>query len=222
MKKRIISAALATLMAASALSTSAFAAGLKSDATLDAAGTVNVPAISVTVPTSAAFVINPYKLNVKVENTSASGGKTDTIVPLYDSGKEGWEIKNNNTDVKMDVSMYATYKAGKTVQVNATEETKDATKKQLTLALKLDSTAVTLLEKAPAAWVDDASTTDVTENEGVAKITLDKASSESSPAVKLIKLDASSKADVTAGLAWTESDTCTISMAFKFDIVANS
>ena len=153
MKKRIISLGLVALMATSALYTTASAAGLKSDATLEAASTVSLPTLDVTVPTSAAFVINPYKLSVQVADTSTEEtASTATVVPLYPKGKTGWEVSNNSADAAVDVYMYATYKAGKTVQVNAITEgdgkNLDETKKQLKLVLKFDSTAVKLHKRS--------------------------------------------------------------------------
>ena len=219
--KKIISAALATLMAVSAFSTSAFAAGLKGDATLDVTSTVNVPTVDVSVPTSAAFVINPYKLKVVDENGTWVGtsGKTNTVVPLYPkSGTEGWTVSNNNTTNGVDVYMYATYKAGKNVEVNATTAT--AGKKQLKLALKFDTASVDLLATAPTSWKNDEGTAAA---EGVAKVTFAKADSESSPTSKQIKfdsLDTNTKAELDVSNPWTEADTCTISMAFKFEILA--
>ena len=222
MKKRIISAAIATLMAASAFSTSAFAAGLKSDATLEAAGTVSVPVIDVTVPTSASFIINPYKMTVTkyekdawdTNKPSAAITSADTVIALYgpkaDNSAEatGWVVSNNCETNDIDVKMYATYKAAKTVEVNA--ETATEGLKQLSLTLKAGDSAVNLLSAAPTAWTGDGS-------EGVATFTLNKKGGTTP--TKELKLTGTA----TAGtVAWTASDTVSISMAFKFDLKANS
>lgn len=228
MKKRIISAALATLMAASALSTSAFAAGLKTDATLEAAGTVSIPTIDVTVPTSASFVMNPYKMEIVQYAAGAWGDskpnsdikKSTTLIPFYgpkadNSAEEtGWYLVNNGTTNAVTVSMYATYKAGKTVEVNVASANRDATKKQVTLTLKAGSDDVTLLTAAPTAWSGDGST-------GVK--TFDLTANNEAGTVDNAKKAITLTGEAIAGtVAWTESDTVSISMAFKFDTKANS
>lgn len=228
MKKRIISAAIATLMAASALSTSAFAAGLKSDATLEAAGTVSVPTIDVTVPTTASFIMNPYKMTItKYEKDAWETGKpasaktsTDTVIPFYgpkaDNSNEetGWILVNNGTTNDVTVSMYATYKAGKTVEVNVASANQDATKKQVALELKAGTADVTLLAAAPTAWSGEGST-------GV--VTFDLAKNDAEGSVANAKKAITLTGTATAGtVAWTEADTVSISMAFKFDTKANS
>ena len=78
---------------------------------------------------------------------------------------------------------------------------------------------------APAAWVDDTATTDVNEADGVVKLNFAKATKSGetvTPVTKNITLDATSAATVTENLAWTDQDTCTLSMAFKFDVKANT
>lgn len=222
MKKRIIAAALASLMAVSAFSTSAFAAGVKTDATLEATGTVSVPVIDVTVPTSASFVINPYKMTVTkyakdawdTNKPSAAITSAETVIALYgpkadNTGEAtGWIVENNCETNDMDVKMYAVYKAAKTVEVNA--ETATDGLKQLSLTLKAGDSAVTLLKAAPTAWTGDGS-------DGVASFTLNKKGG-SNP-TKALTLTGTA----TAGtVAWTESDTVSISMGFKFDLKANS
>jgi hypothetical protein len=241
MKKRIISAALASLMAVSALSTSAFAA-LTSDGALEAAGSVTVPTLDVTVPTEASFIVNPYKLSVKVytkdeDKTANDISKTDTLIPIYgvagtDGAKTenaGWIIENNSTDVAVNAKMYAIAKAAKSVQINAdanaTDETKkpDPKKKQMTLTLKVGEDEVTLVDKAPTAWTDDAATTDVNEALGVKAFTLAKATVSGDPEVKTTgKAAITLSGGATVGTeAWTEADTVSLSMVFKFDMVAN-
>lgn len=206
MKKRIISAALAAIMATSAFAVSASAAGLKSDGTLEAASTVKVPEMKVTVPESAAFVVNPYKLSVTVGSSTVD----DTVIATYGDGKTSWDIENASEEIAVSAKIYATYKAGKAVEVNAT--TADETKKQISLTLKVndgEDKEVKLLTSAPSAWTDTSNVTSFTlakktgENNGKASITL------------------TGTATATEGLAWTDADTVAISMVFKFDMVAN-
>lgn len=110
--KKIISAGLAAILAASALSTAAFA----EEFTMSAEGVLAKPALKITMPKSMAFVFNPYGLkvadakgtiNTSSENTATLLGsyKFDTTTGADTSG---WVITNaTGTAVKAAVYAYS-------------------------------------------------------------------------------------------------------------------
>lgn len=215
MKKRIISATLASLLAVSALSTSAFAAGLKTDGAVSATGSVNVPTLKVSVPSTAGFVANPYRLAVKVKGDA--NANASQIIPTYGAGNNSWAIINNSDEVAINGKVYATYKAGKSVEVNGTA---DPDKRNITLGLNLaglaSSTAdaatpqaITLVDTAPEEWSDT----------NVKSFYLAKKETGSKNNQADITLTGS--LDDVGTETWTESDTVSITMAFKFDFVIN-
>ena len=76
--KKIMSAALAGAMALSMTAT-AFAAGngsIEEPSEIEVTGTTKVPTISITVPTSAAVTLNPYKLDVTIDSAT----KQDQVI----------------------------------------------------------------------------------------------------------------------------------------------
>lgn len=73
--KKIMSAVLAGAMALS-MSAVAFASGNETKVT----GSTEVPTINVTVPTTAAFVVNPYGLSLDHDNDNATPDVTDQII----------------------------------------------------------------------------------------------------------------------------------------------
>ena len=87
--KKIISAALAALMAVSALTTTSFAA-LKADSSISLKSTTVIPVLKVTLPKALTFVVNPYKMQLDVTTGKAPAAtaleanivKTQ-VVPVY-------------------------------------------------------------------------------------------------------------------------------------------
>ena len=94
MKKRIISAALASLMAVSALSTSAFAELAKADQTIKGTGVTAVPTLKVTMPKSMSYIINPYKLTVDAKGKAVAADDANLagnaqVIPVYGKAADG-------------------------------------------------------------------------------------------------------------------------------------
>ena len=214
--KRIISTVVAMIFAVMALSLSAFAAGLRPDATFTVSGRINAPEIDVTIPTKAGFLINPYKLKIKVHKGDDEGVTSD-IVAFYgssikDNGEEvdenSWKIVNNSKDVPVKGMMYATYRANSKLQVNAEGSRVDDSKRQLTLRLEVDGVNVPLLETAPTDW----------NGSGIIEFELGKNTGSSGTNSKDIILTGSTG---DGKQAWTITDSCTIQMVFKFYPLSN-
>lgn len=214
--KRFISAVVAMIFAASALSVSAFAAGLKPDATLNVIGSIKAPELDVTIPTKAGFLINPYKLKVKVHKGDDEEVTSDVVAfygsSIKDNGEEvddnSWKIVNNSADVPVKGMMYATYRANSKLQVNAEGSDVDDSKRQLTLKLEVGGVNVPLLMTAPSGWDDS----------GVVEFTLGKNTGSGTANVKDLTLTGSTGVEKQA---WTNADSCTIQMVFKFYPLSN-
>lgn len=230
MKKKIISAALAAIMAASALSTSAFAALDKADNTLTASSVTAVPTLKVTMPKSLSFVINPYKLTVdakgKIDTESNEEGAQ--IIPVYGENADSWDIVNESA-IGLNAYIYATVKNGNTTDVqiiDVNNENKDATtgkaadakKRQIHLSLTAavdddEAEGIAFALKAPTAWKN----TDGTAATGVTKIEIGKGGT-----LKLaIDEEASKCVEATPGTLWTAKDTATLSLFFKFEFASD-
>jgi hypothetical protein len=214
--KRIFSTVVAMIFAASALSVSAAAAGLKPDATFTVAGKVSAPEIDVTIPTKAGFLINPYKMKVKVHKGDDEEISSDVVAfygsSIKDNGEEvdenSWKIVNNSTDLPVKGMMYATYRANSKLQVNAESSRVDDSKRQLTLRLEVDGVNVPLLETAPTDW----------NGSGIIEFELGKNTGSSGTNSKDIILTGSTG---DGKQAWTSTDSCTIQMVFKFYPLSN-
>ena len=90
MKKRIISAVLAAIMAASALTTTSFAELSKADSTISLKSTTVIPVLKITLPKTLAFVVNPYKMSMDVTTGKAPAANAaeaniakTQVVPVY-------------------------------------------------------------------------------------------------------------------------------------------
>ena len=131
MKKRIISATLAAIMAVSAFATTAFAADvdLKGNSSIALKATTLIPTLKVTLPKTLAFVVNPYameidkttgkawvaKKNAEGEVTNSGDKATTTIVPTYGTttnadktvtANTAWQVKNDS-GVALTAALYA-------------------------------------------------------------------------------------------------------------------
>jgi hypothetical protein len=211
--KKIISAALAAIMAVSALTTSAFAAGLTGSNTMEAAGVAAIPAIKVTMPKNMSFVINPYKLKVDVKGKVSETGKNTVIVPSYafTDGATGWEIENT-TGAPIRMGVYAWCALPKsekaTFQIIDATGTAVATRKNLKLTIKAGSNTIKLLSAAPTVtewWSNDAKTAGVT--------VVDKIEDKAKLAITM-----SGETANEAKLDWTAEDTGTVNFVFQFGL----
>jgi hypothetical protein len=238
--KKIISAALATLMAVSALTTTALAADVKGDSSISVKATTQLPKLKVTLPMTLSFVVNPYKMKLDAAGkvTTEDSGVSTQVVPIYGSTKvdgtdtpnTAWNIKNES-GIGISCIMYAKVANGgdktKFQIIDANNDNKDATdattksteKRLLTLSLKGKAGTS---EAKPIKFA----TTDVADwstGDGKPTVKFDKIDDGASLA---ITLDTSaSKCEVGSACTdtvWTAKDIATITMAFKFDFVANS
>jgi len=131
MKKRIISAALASLMAVSALSTSAFAELAKADGSVTGTGTTAIPTLKVTLPKALNYVVNPYKMVVDAKGKAVAeptyegegndrhlvDGQYDSqVIAVYDTDKTSWDLINNS-GIAIKANIYATVKNGNAAQL---------------------------------------------------------------------------------------------------------
>lgn len=234
--KKIISAALATILAVSALTTTAFAADIKGDSTISVKATTQLPKLKVTLPKTLSFVVNPYKLKLDADgkiNTADGATASAQVFPVY--GKTGetantaWNIKNES-GIGISCLMYAKVTNGNpnAVQIldanndskDATNgEAKDQTKRLLTLSLKgkagsADAKSIKFATAEVTAWES---------GDGKPCVKFDKIDDGANLA---ITIDTSaSKCEVGTSCTdtvWTAKDTATLSMAFKFDFVANT
>jgi hypothetical protein len=229
MKKRIISAGLAALLAVSALSASAFADLAKADSSLKGTGITAVPILKVTLPKAMSYIINPYRLTVDAkgkavaadDTTSAGNGQ---LIPVYGTTAEGttataWTV-TNNSGIAIKTAIYATVTNGNSAAVqilDATNNNKDvadgtsaadATKRQITLNLKAGNAGIKFLNEAPTAWTTAAGCTEVASTADGASINL--------------TLTGSTAAGAEADAVWTSKDVATINVFFKFDFIANN
>lgn len=215
MKKRIISAALASLMAVSALATSAFAAGLEADNEIEASSITAIPTISVSVPKSMGFIINPYRLSVDAKGAEVETGGTATqVIPVYnnkETSPDAWTISNTSS-VKVKAELYVVYtndnaKELKFTQVATAAADSETKKKVVNFQImgKANGTGtatqITALDKAPDAWSNDFT---MNATDGKLDITFDNA------------------ATVDGDYAWSADDAITLTYAFKFSPVANA
>ncbi len=231
MKKRIISAALASLLAVSALSTTAFGA-IVADNEIEATSVTALPTLTVTMPKTMGFIINPYLLTVDNKGKAVeTGGQQLGVIADYlfntgDVSATAWEI-TNKSGIKIDVSMYAVAKNenSKETQVfngatagdnDISNVAKDAKKKYIALDLKgkggttATATAITLVPTAPTAWSGTGST-------GVIKF----AQVDNNGKVELT-LGGSASKGTEATVDWNDADAVSITYGFKFDFVANT
>ena len=142
--KKIMSTVLAGAMALS-LSATAFASGSTTDPlkqSFDITGTTQAPTILITVPTSGAVTVNPYKMEVTVG--------TDKVEDQVISATQWVE---NKSDVAIQASVTVTGKVEGNAKLNATTTIPDPSN---TKAKALTTNSVYLVFEA--AVTDDATT----------------------------------------------------------------
>ncbi|MBP3854537.1 MAG: hypothetical protein IK990_02845 [Ruminiclostridium sp.] len=228
MKKRIISAALASLMAVSALSTSAFAELAKADQTIKGTGVTAVPTLKVTMPKSMSYIINPYKLTVDAKGKAVAADDANLagnaqVIPVYGKAADGttpataWTI-TNNSGIAIKTAIYATVTNGNATAVQILDANNgnkdvdgnaaDAAKRQINLDLKAGTAAIKFLKAAPTDWTADAGCTVVASTADAGTIDL--------------KLTGTTATGASADALWTSKDVATINVFFKFDFIANT
>jgi len=229
MKKRIISAALASLMAVSALSTSAFAELAKADQSLKGTGVTAVPTLKVTMPKSMSYIINPYKLTVDAKGKAVAADDENRagnaqVLPIYGTDSEGnaataWTI-TNNSGIAIKTAIYATVTNGNSAAVQILDvnndnkdvadgtSAADAKMRQIKLDLKAGTTAIKFLKEAPEAWTAEKGCTVIASTADAGTIAL--------------KLEGTTATGAEADGLWTAKDVATINVFFKFDFIANS
>jgi len=230
--KKIISAGLATILAASALTTAAFADEVK----ITAEGTVAKPAIKVTMPKSMAFVFNPYGLKVDVKGKiDATNGKETTMVGSYafetvEADQAGWKIVNaTGADLQVAVYAYSTNKADAEFLVldkNAVEADVPAAesgKRAVKVELQAGDVAIPLQKDALAAgtklWsvaAADAALASADNTKKLAALTELEAGTADAPGALYISV-----AGETVNpdkLIWSEKDAVKINFVFGFEI----
>lgn len=238
--KKIISAALAAILAVSALSTSAFAESF----TMTAESVVAKPAIKVTMPKSMAFVFNPYGLKVDVKGkitTEDSGSEAIAACSyLFDATtkEKGWVI-TNNSGAKLKAAIYAS-------SVNADDAkfvTVDKTDTEVLAAAATDKRGLRLEVKAGEAtvYVHKAALT-IAEGKtlfdyaaATAKLNGDGSAAANMPATLVAEIDAgTAEAPGTLGIkmegtiqnkgnmTWETTDTSKVDFVFAFDFAGGT
>ena len=228
--KKIISAGLATILAASALTTAAFADEVK----ITAEGTVAKPAIKVTMPKSMAFVFNPYGLKVDVKGKiDATNGKADKMVGSYafeavEADQAGWKIVNaTGADLQVAVYAYSTNKADAEFLVLDTSETvvpeegdgKRAVKVELTaggVAIPLQKDALAAGTKLWSVADAEAKLASAENTKKLAALTALPAGTAEAPGSLYISV-----AGETVNpdkLIWSEKDAVKINFVFGFEL----
>lgn len=224
--KKIISAGLATILAASALSTAAFA----DEFTMTAESILAKPAIKVTLPKSMAFVFNPYQLKVNlkgaVDNTEAGKGGTGfTVVPsyLFETDATGWDIINGSgAPLKAAIVAYAINKTDAEFQViDATADLPGAAKRALKVKITAnEDNVVTLQNVTEKVDTKTKSIWDETDDGAGAKV-LKGDNAIAADGKLTIALD--TEETVTAHAAndtssWSDKDAVKINFIFGFDL----
>lgn len=216
--KRFISTVVAIILAVSALSMPSFAANLHPDATFVVTSQRCLPTIDVIIPTKLGFVINPYNMKIKLRKNEDA--VTSDVVALYgtsygtpdmesgDEGETSWKVINNSTEAPVMGLMYATYRANNKLQVNAEGGDVDGSKRQLTLNLTVANKNVPLLKTKPSNW----------ESADVISFTLARNTGSGDANKADIVLTGST---VSGDQAWTDKDSCSITMVFKFYPLSN-
>jgi len=227
--KKIISAGLATILAASALTTAAFADEVK----ITAEGTVAKPAIKVTMPKSMAFVFNPYKLSVDAKGKIvAENGVSTTMVGSYafetvEADQAGWKIVNaTGADLQVAIYAYSTNKDGAEFLVldNTAEDLEAKSgKRAVKVELKAGEVTIPLQKDALAAgtnlWSvagEDAKVSTGAADEKVAALTALPAGETEAPGSLYISVKGeTSNPDK---LIWSEKDAVKINFVFGFEL----
>lgn len=220
--KKIISAGLATILAASALTTAAFAEDVK----ITAEGIVAKPAIKVTMPKTMAFVFNPYKLSVDIKGKIVeTGGSDEIVVCSYNNGTadaagDAWAITTDveGVDLKAAIYAYAENKAdAKFKVVDSTVTTDDTSTEIRSLKLTIqaqgvgDAKTVTLQNEA----LDTKTTplwTEANKETGAKATKVDKFN-KANP----LKITMTGETKNVGQLTWEEKDTSKVNFLFSFE-----
>jgi len=229
--KKIISAGLATILAASALSTAAFA----DEFTMTAESILAKPAIKVTLPKSMAFVFNPYELNVDIKGkvVKAADGETEhktVLVPSYvfNTGEgainDAWAITNGTgAPLQAAVYAYAENKTGSEFKVLNLGDNTALGEKERALYVKLtvssDDTEATvgnegvvalkgekLDTKTKSIWLETNGATTVSSFNETLKVGFD------------LTDEGCKTAKGTNKTAWTDKDAAKINFIFAFEL----
>lgn len=204
--KKIMSAALAGAMALSMTAT-AFAAGngsIEEPSEIEVTGTTKVPTISITVPTSAAVTLNPYKLDVTIDSAT----KQDQVISAVYYIVNGSDVAIETEATVTGVAEGATFAAASVA--SSTDKTK-----QVYMAFEWAKT--TDGSTAPAAWSDTTALTTSAQNIAN-KLTMDKTGG-TSPA---IAFHFTGDAIAEPETPWTTDDTVGATLAFTFAPKANT
>lgn len=183
-------------------------------------GTPEIPTINVTVPTTASFVINPYKMDVLPEGgTAGTDEVSDTVISTN-------QVITNTSNIGLNIGVTITGKGGS--GVTFVDSITDAT--------KTNSVALEFIYKVlgDAADADTVKTTGAAEDLS-AETTKAKVTAKATPIENGIALaaPAAGKANgiafVIAGdvvtaptKPWTASMTATVTTVFTITPVANS
>ena len=226
--KKIISAGLAAILAASALSTAAFA----EDFTVTATSTLAKPAIKVTMPKSMAFVFNPYGLTVdlkgKVTTEQQKDGDTvlnnAVVVPSYQydttTAGKGWKVDNQSGAVlkaaiyayaiNADSAEFKVFDEGDTTNAKDTDATKI-----LAVTIKAtgaSSTATTVKMQNAELAADTTIWKEANKASGGTAFKVDQFTAE-----KPLYVTMSGKTFNKDKLTWAETDVANINFIFSFD-----
>lgn len=227
--KKLMSAVLAGVMTLS-LGVTAFASGtstisdLSEGASMELTSVTQGATIKVIAPTSAMIGLNPYEMNVKLEdgalkdNGSTKGKKV--ISPVY-------EIKNMST-LAVDVEISATGSVNgdgmKFVDAAPADDAADATAKWVKLDMKYATAVATTGDAAPTAPGATASVLTLAATakkagtgEGAdAIITMQSANATSNKNALVFTFDGD--LNKNANVAWTNEDTVGAEIAFTFAV----
>ena len=216
--KKIISAGLAAILAASALSTAAFA----EEFTMSAEGVLAKPALKITMPKSMAFVFNPYGLKVADAKGTINASSTNTATLLgsykFDTttgaDTSGWVITNaTGADVKAAVYAYSIDKDATKFTVVDDAAAAPSIDKYVKVGLQAKADDLDAVDVALQKAKLDTKTASIwdTANHSVV---VDKVESK-----LVISFDEENCAAVkTATDTWTEKDAVKIDFIFGFEL----
>lgn len=180
-------------------------------ASTDMKGETKVPTIDIVVPKNASIIVNPYQISV----TPTGGTATqDTVIsPVY--------YITNKSDIKLDVGMTVTGKAGSGVSFADAAPTSSETANAVYLKFEAAPTATQAEPTwASATGVQSVKVTKTAQKlEGATGIKMDAAST-STP--NYIAYHVSGSAATAPTKPWTTAMTAGVTVAFTFKPIANT
>jgi hypothetical protein len=192
----------------------------KFSGSVTATGTTNVPVIAVTVPSTAAFVINPYGIpyNIQVSTDSLTEISGDEDDPDLSIVSPEYTIKStSNIGLNVDVKLQATIPSGSKISLASKDLTGRETSKSAFIYFEIKEQSDSFKDSYDKSNNQIVLSKRATTRKSVCFI---PAGTESSPSEAECKFFGSVVANPKT--AWTENDKVTATIVFTFTPVAGT